>query len=388
VLVAGEAVAGVGFVPGGQVGDARAGHHVVAHDVAGDRPRAHVERRDQGDAGHLVVLHPVALDDVVDAAEHEDAVAGRLAGRVDGRRVRVGVVVDEVADDRRLALGRVQLVVAAVGHEAGAVVAPHRVDDEQVAAGVRARVAEAVVLGHDVGDHGVAGVALADVEPGVRAARAVAVLEQARHRVEGVDAVVAVVDGRQVRAPVPLDAGPEEAVRRVVLGGHVLDGDAVRVEHADAVVQLELAVEHDLVAVGAPDDDVGGRDRDGLVVGALGHEHEVAGGGRVDRLLDGRVLVGDGADLLGGGVEAPRLGLVGRRLVVVAARSSDEDEGCGRGAEPSGTCHVIPQRWWWQVIDGAAGAGTGRLIRPRPRRPCRGRRCRGSCSSSCRSRGR
>ena len=49
-----------------------------------------------------------------------------------------------------------------------------RVDDEEVATRVRARVAEPVVLGDDVVDHGVAGVALADVEAGVGAARAVA----------------------------------------------------------------------------------------------------------------------------------------------------------------------------------------------------------------------
>src|SRR5690606_40804154 len=111
---------------------------------------------------------------------------------------------------------------------------------------VLVRVADAVVLRDDVFDDGVAGVALADVYAGVRAARGVAVLDQPLGRVEGVDAVVAGAVGGQVRAAVALDARPEEPVAGVVAGGHVLDGDAVGAGHPDAVVQLEPAVEDDL----------------------------------------------------------------------------------------------------------------------------------------------
>jgi hypothetical protein len=46
------------------------------------------------------------------------------------------------------------------------------------------------------------------------------------------------------------------------------DRDAGRAEHADAVVELELAVEDDAVAVEATDREVVGRDVDGFVVGA------------------------------------------------------------------------------------------------------------------------
>ena len=109
------------------------------------------------------------------------------------------------------------------------------------------------MLGVDVVEHGVAREALADVEAGVGAARRVGVVELAVDRVEGVDAVVAVAVGREVRAAVAVDAGPEEAVDGVVARGHVLDRDAVGAEHPDAVVELELAVEDHLVAVEAAD---------------------------------------------------------------------------------------------------------------------------------------
>ena len=97
----------------------------------------------------------------------------------------------DVADDGGLAVRVAQLVAAAVGHDAGTVEAEDRVDDEQVATRVGARVAEAVVLAHHVVDHGVARVALADVHAGVGAARRVDVLELPVDRVERVDAVVA-----------------------------------------------------------------------------------------------------------------------------------------------------------------------------------------------------
>src|SRR3546814_10542539 len=75
------------------------------------------------------------------------------------------------------------------------------------------------------------------VEAGVGAARCVDVLQLALHRIERVHAVVAVAVGGQVRAAVAGDAGPEEAVDRVVLGRHVLDGDAVG-QDPDAVLEL------------------------------------------------------------------------------------------------------------------------------------------------------
>ncbi len=144
----------------------------------------------------------------------------------------------------------------------------------------------------DVVEHGVARVALADVEAGVGAARGVGVLEHAVDRIEGVDAVVAVAVGREVRAAVAVDPGPEEAVERVVAGGHVLDRHAVGAEHADAVVELELAVEDHLVAIEAADRQLRSRDVDRFVVRARRHEDEIAWRGGVDRFLDRGVVGG------------------------------------------------------------------------------------------------
>ena len=108
--------------------------------------RVLLEERHETDAGLVVVEHEVAFDRVADAARREDAVAHREQRDVDRRGVRLVVRVHDVADDRRLALGVAQLVAARVRHDAGPVVAERRVDDQQVAARVRARVAEAVVL--------------------------------------------------------------------------------------------------------------------------------------------------------------------------------------------------------------------------------------------------
>ena len=129
--------------------------------------------RDEADAGAVVVVDQVALDRV--ATPPATRMPLPWASRATSMAGRVGlvVVVHEVADDRRLAPGVAQLVAAAVGDDAGPVVPERRVDDVEVAAGVGARVAEAVVLGDHVVDHRVAGVALADVDAGVGAARRV-----------------------------------------------------------------------------------------------------------------------------------------------------------------------------------------------------------------------
>ena len=174
------------------------------------------------------------------------------------RRVRgVGAPArdDEVAGDRRVTLRCELLDVEAVRHDAGAVVAPDRVDDEQVAARVRARVAELVVLGRHVGDDRVAGIALPDVEARVGAARRVRVIEHAPLRVEREDAVVAVAVRGEVRAAIAVHAVPEEAVLGVVPRGEVLDRDAVGADDLHAVLALEVAVEDRAVAVDAAEHD-------------------------------------------------------------------------------------------------------------------------------------
>ena len=211
-----------------------------------------------------------------------------------------GVVVDDaVADDRRAAVRRQLLGVERVRVDARPVLLERAVHDRD-AGGVRARVAEHVRLGHDVGDERGARVALADVEAGVGVARAVAVVELAAGRVEGVQPVRAVVVRGHVAGPVAGEgealavvAGEEHAVRGVVPHGEVLDRDVVG-EDLDAVLALELAVDDDLVAVEAADGQALGLDGDALVVHPRRDEHEVALLGGVDRGLDGRLVLGDG----------------------------------------------------------------------------------------------
>ena len=247
------------------------------------------------------------------------------------------VGVHDVADDRRLSLRVAQLVAARVGHDPGPVVVEPRVDDEQVAARVGAGITEPVVLDVDVVDHGVARVALADVDAGIGAPGGVGVLEQAIHRVEGVEPVVAVAVGRQVRAAVTVDACPEEAVERVVAGGHVLHRHATRAEDANPVVELELAIEDHLVAVQAADRQFRRRHVDGLVVHTGRDEDEVAGGGGIDGVLDRRVIGRhlDRRPVCRGGSRCGGTGRRGRQRCQRGEDSDDGDDGAGGGAHTS-----------------------------------------------------
>jgi hypothetical protein len=86
-----------------------------------------------------------------------------------------------------VALGVAELVGAAVGHDPGPVVGELGAGDDQVAAGVGAGVAEAVVLRDHIEDGGVAREALADLEARVGAARGVGVVELAAHGVESAE---------------------------------------------------------------------------------------------------------------------------------------------------------------------------------------------------------
>ena len=76
-------------------------------------------------------------------------------------------MVDVVAGDDDVVLGRERLRVEGVRHDPTQVLSPLAVHDREVPTGVRPRVPEGVVFGEHVGDDGVARVALADVEAGI-----------------------------------------------------------------------------------------------------------------------------------------------------------------------------------------------------------------------------
>ncbi len=148
-------------------------------------------------------------------------------------------------------------------------------------------------------------------------------LEPAPLRAKGVDPVVAVRVGGEVRAAVALDAGPVEAVELVVAGGEVLDHDPVGLRDVDPVGSLELAVQDRGVAVLAADGQVRGEDEDALLVDAGRHEHEVARICGVHAGLDGR-LVGGNAD---GGPRLGRDGLAPRADTAAIGREGHVPDG-------------------------------------------------------------
>ncbi len=234
-----------------------------------------------------MVEHPVAFHRVAHSAGDNDAVAHRQDGDIDSGSVGLIVGVHEVPDDGGVALGVAQLIAAAVGDHPGAIEAEHRVDDVEVATRIRSRVAEAVVLADDIGDHRVAGVAVADVDAGVGAAGGIDVVDLPVHRIERVDAIVTGAVGRKVRAPVPVGSGPKEAVGGEVHRRHVLHGDAFGAQNPHPVVESELSVEDDLIAVEPANGELVGGDVHRLVVGAWADENEIAWLRCVDGGLDG-----------------------------------------------------------------------------------------------------
>ena len=243
------------------------------------------------------------------------------------------------------------VVVLAVGDDAAGVLVPLRLLDDQVPAGVGARVAERRVLGVRVGEPRVAvrtrahvvgrvahvaRVGVLDQPRPVHVAREDAVLaagrvlaqEHGRRRRE-IGAVVAVqVHGAGAVATVPPDLVAAAAgAGQEVACGQVLDRDAVHLEHLDAVAARRVAVpveraqilrvrariarrraglgavDDHLVAVEAAQVEVRLRDQHGaggvaagqrvhvvaaLVVVAGGDQDPVAGARGVDRLLDRR----------------------------------------------------------------------------------------------------
>ena len=287
-LVALEAVAVAGRGGQGQVGPARRLDHVAHHPVARGGPEVLVQVGGDEDAVVGVVDHPVALDPEslpppsrmpLPKVAHSSGTRRRGCGWPPPgcRRCRPGGTA--AAARSRGCWGRSRPSCAARPSARSA-----------VAAGVGARVAEGVVLGHHLVDDGVAGMALADVEAGVGRARGVGVLEQAVDRVEGVDAVVLVVVRGDIGGAVAAHAGPEQPVDERVADGQVLDRHPVG-GHADPVGPPELAVDHHPVAVAAADGHRGHGDLDLLAVGARADQDQVAGPG-VHRGLDGVVVLG------------------------------------------------------------------------------------------------
>ena len=107
--------------------------------------------RHQADAGLVVVPDQVALDHVVDAAGRRGCRCPWPGARRRSPGCRPGCCVDEVADDRRVRARGSTARSCRSWARCRPGCCGRRVDDQQVAAGVGARVAEAVVLRDDVG---------------------------------------------------------------------------------------------------------------------------------------------------------------------------------------------------------------------------------------------
>ena len=140
-------------------------------DVAVGQPQVGVEVRQDRDAEDRVALDEVVRDHVVATAGDQDADAeGRVLEVLEGC-VRGRVVVDPVPGDERPRAGAPGAPSRACWGRCPPLLSrPLAVHDREVAAGVRARVAERVVHRDDVADDGVARLALADVEARIRVA--------------------------------------------------------------------------------------------------------------------------------------------------------------------------------------------------------------------------
>src|SRR5579871_5639770 len=180
-------------------------------------------------------------------------------------------------------------------------------------AGIGAGIAERVVLDERVADLCTAIAAGADVQPRVVESGPIHVVEEAVDRVRGEETVAAeqpvVVGGevppRPARQPdhtravaaVPPDLVAVRTVQRrpvEVAHGEVLDRDAVRLPHLDAVADLVLPVDDHVVAVHPAHVEVRRRDVDRAGIDALVDQDPVSLLRGVDRVLDGgEVLVSD-----------------------------------------------------------------------------------------------
>ncbi len=240
--------------------------------------------------------------------------------------------------------------VVGVDGDADAVAGDAVADDGQSVGGVGEFDADGVALDGVAAHQGVAGLALADVDAGVGLAGGVRALDDAAARVEGVDAVQAVVVGGDAARAEALDdgeaggvqrvvggaagaallqllvgdAGEQDAVGQVAVDGEVLD-DRPGAGDGDAVDEAHAAVEDHGVAVGAAQHDPGPGDADALAVGARVDQHGVAFAGDVHGLLDGREVLRDSNDRAFGVLCVGR-GRTGRRT---AGEGGGEGEGGG-----------------------------------------------------------
>ena len=184
--------------------DTVASEHVVGDRVVLGQPeRISVGHERDRHATVAIVLDQVVADEVVvgPGQHHTDAI-GKLPDVAALRGVGVAVAVDPVAGKGRAALWGELFGVERVGGDADAVHPELVVHDEEVTAGVRARVGERVVLRQVVRQHRAARLALADVVARVGVSGGVGVVEQAVLRIKGVDAVDPVVQGVDVAHPV------------------------------------------------------------------------------------------------------------------------------------------------------------------------------------------
>ena len=211
------------------------------------------------------------------------------------------------------------------------------------------------MLSDDIVDERVAREALADVKACVGAARSVRVVDLAVDRIEGIDAVVAVADRRNVRGPVANRRREEHSVAGVVLRGQVFDDDPLGSKDANTIVEFKLTIEHHASAVGATDRDLVGDNVDGFVIRAGRDEHKVTWCRCIDRLLDCAELFRHPKHTIGAGGRSRFDGCVGRDRGVGLRWCISLDGSIGHGRRLSFGSRCTYSRRWRCVIASTRG---------------------------------
>ncbi len=194
-------------------------------------------------------------------------------------------------------------------------------------------------------------------------------LEKSVRRSEGIDSIITIVVGGEIRGSKTAHAGPKKAVERVIPGRHVFDGHTVAADH-DARAQFELAVQNDGIAVDAPQRDAGRGDEYGLGVLALIDQYQVARIRRIHAVLDGRIILRHAPRHTGGALDGGQHAARSRRRVLDVADHDDADHSrlavrSGVKAAKKGIDSLFGEHDFAHVVRPHLDVAEGLLARPR-----------------------